>query len=414
MDVVPEVARRGARRHRAAVLRGRRRRRGDGAGRALPGRRGHGVLVGPGHRGPARHGGRSRRRQRGRDDRAARGRPGGVGRLYRPRHAADGAGAGAPTIRPRSPRGRSRRARATRRACTSVGCTTRSADGTRVHMFVVAPAAAPDRPRPTVLYGYGGFDIALTPAYTPSMLAWVEAGGVWAVANLRGGSENGEDWHRDGMREHKQNVFDDFAAAAERAGRATAGRRRRSSASTAARTAACSSAPRSPSGPSSTRRSSAARRCWTWSATSCSASAAPGTTSTARRRTRSSSAGCWRTRPYHHVRDGVDYPAVLFTTFDSDTRVDPLHARKMCAALQHATVRDAAGAAAPGEATSVTAPARSAGPCSCRSTSSPSSPTGWGCRCDRDQDAVDRGPVLRRVRRGQPRGDRRQADPHRC
>jgi len=58
-----------------------------------------------------------------------------------------------------------------------------------VHMFVVAKALAPDLPRPTVLYGYGGFNQALTPTYTPSMLSWVEAGGVWAVANLRGGSE---------------------------------------------------------------------------------------------------------------------------------------------------------------------------------------------------------------------------------
>ena len=111
-------------------------------------------------------------------------------------------------------------------------------------MFVVAPVAEPDRPRPTILYGYGGFNNALTPAYTPSMLAWVEAGGVWAVANLRGGSEDGEQWHRAGMRERKQNVFDDFVAAAERLvadGWTTAGAARHA---TAAPTAACSSAPR--------------------------------------------------------------------------------------------------------------------------------------------------------------------------
>ena len=71
------------------------------------------------------------------------------------------------------------------------------------------------RPRPTVLYGYGGFNVSLTPAYTAQALAWVAAGGVWAVANLRGGSEHGEEWHRAGMRERKQNVFDDFAAAGE-------------------------------------------------------------------------------------------------------------------------------------------------------------------------------------------------------
>src|SRR3954452_1835683 len=90
-----------------------------------------------------------------------------------------------------------------------------SADGTPVHMFVLSGTGAPDRPRPTVLYGYGGFNVALTPAYTAQALAWVAAGGVWAVANLRGGSEHGEEWHRAGMRERKQNVFDDFAAAAD-------------------------------------------------------------------------------------------------------------------------------------------------------------------------------------------------------
>ncbi|HEX2073377.1 MAG TPA: prolyl oligopeptidase family serine peptidase, partial [Geodermatophilus sp.] len=89
-----------------------------------------------------------------------------------------------------------------------------SADGTPVHLFVLSRTGTPDTPRPTVLYGYGGFNVALTPAYSAQALAWVAAGGVWAVANLRGGSEHGEEWHRAGMRERKQNVFDDFAAAA--------------------------------------------------------------------------------------------------------------------------------------------------------------------------------------------------------
>ena len=66
-----------------------------------------------------------------------------------------------------------------------------------------------------MLYGYGGFGVSLTPSYSASALAWVEAGGVWAVANLRGGGEEGEQWHRAGMRGAKQNVFDDFAACAE-------------------------------------------------------------------------------------------------------------------------------------------------------------------------------------------------------
>src|SRR3712207_7006382 len=70
-------------------------------------------------------------------------------------------------------------------------------------------------PYTTLFRSYGGFGVPLTPAWTPSALAWAEAGGVWVVANLRGGSEEGEEWHRAGMREHKQNVFDDFAACAD-------------------------------------------------------------------------------------------------------------------------------------------------------------------------------------------------------
>ena len=67
----------------------------------------------------------------------------------------------------------------------------------------------------TILNGYGGFNIPLAPSYTPMIQAWVQSGGVYAVAGLRGGGEEGEAWHRAGMREHKQNVFDDFAAASD-------------------------------------------------------------------------------------------------------------------------------------------------------------------------------------------------------
>ncbi|MFL6131083.1 MAG: prolyl oligopeptidase family serine peptidase [Mycobacteriales bacterium] len=211
-----------------------------------------------------------------------------------------------------------------------------SADGTRVHMFVVAPAGEPDRPRPTVLYGYGGFNNALTPTYTPSMLAWVEAGGVWAIANLRGGSEHGEEWHRAGMRERKQNVFDDYIAAAERLladGWTTRNQLGIYGGSNGGLLV----------GAALTQRPDL------YAAVVCSAPLLD--------MVRYELFGLGRTwndeygsaddpeelgwlaaySPYHRLVDGVDYPAVLFTTFDSDTRVDPLHARKMCAALQHAT-----------------------------------------------------------------------------
>jgi prolyl oligopeptidase len=212
----------------------------------------------------------------------------------------------------------------------------RSKDGTGVHMFVIAPSATPDRPRPAILYGYGGFNQALTPVYTASMLAWVEAGGVWAVANLRGGSENGEEWHRAGMRERKQNVFDDFTAAAEQLladGWTTPEQLGIYGGSNGGLLvgAALTQHPQ------------------LYAAVVCSAPLLD--------MVRYELFGLGRTwndeygtaadphelgwllsySPYHHVADGVDYPAVLFTTFDSDTRVDPMHARKMCAALQHAS-----------------------------------------------------------------------------
>jgi prolyl oligopeptidase len=91
-----------------------------------------------------------------------------------------------------------------------------SRDGTRVPMTIVRRRDVPlDGKAPTVLYGYGGFNVALLPAYSASRMAWIEAGGIYAQANLRGGGEYGEDWHLAGTKLRKQNVFDDFIAAAE-------------------------------------------------------------------------------------------------------------------------------------------------------------------------------------------------------
>lgn len=91
-----------------------------------------------------------------------------------------------------------------------------SRDGTMIPMFLTyRRGIAQDGSHPTLLYGYGGFNISLTPAFSPTVRFWLEQGGIYAVANLRGGGEYGEEWHAAGTLERKQNVFDDFIAAAE-------------------------------------------------------------------------------------------------------------------------------------------------------------------------------------------------------
>jgi prolyl oligopeptidase len=220
-----------------------------------------------------------------------------------------------------------------------------SADGTTVRMFVIARAdtvdagGRPAAPRPTILYGYGGFGVPLAPGYSASILSWVEAGGYYAVANLRGGSEEGEEWHRAGMGAQKQNVFDDFHAAAERLvadGWTTSAQLAISGGSNGGLLV----------GAALTQRPEL------YAAVVCSAPLLDMV-----RFERFGLGATWNTEygsaddpeqlpwllaysPYHHVRSGVAYPAVLFTVFDGDSRVDPMHARKMCAALQAATSSD--------------------------------------------------------------------------
>jgi prolyl oligopeptidase len=211
-----------------------------------------------------------------------------------------------------------------------------SPDGTAVGMFILSPAGQPDRPRPLILYGYGSFGHSRTPAFNALRLAWVEAGGVYAIANVRGGGEEGQAWHRAGMRENKQNTFLDFHAAGDYlvdqgwTTRAQLGIHGGSAGGHLV-------------GVALTQRPGA------YAAVLCSAPALdmvrdqrhPVGEITAREygSARDPEEFEWLLAgsPYHHVRPGAAYPATLFTVFEDDARVDPMHARKLAAALQHAT-----------------------------------------------------------------------------
>jgi prolyl oligopeptidase len=190
-----------------------------------------------------------------------------------------------------------------------------------------------------VLYGYGGFGVSMTPGYSAGVLAWAGAGGVYAIAGLRGGGEEGEDWHRAGMLGAKQNVFDDFHAAAERLvadGWTTSAQLTISGGSNGGLLVGAA----------------LVQRPDLYAAVVCSAPLLDmvryelfglGATWSSEYGTASDVEQLgWLLgySPVHHVTEGTAYPAVLVEVFDSDTRVDPLHARKLCAALQHATSRE--------------------------------------------------------------------------
>ncbi|GAA3425616.1 prolyl oligopeptidase family serine peptidase [Streptosporangium sandarakinum] len=214
----------------------------------------------------------------------------------------------------------------------------RSADGTEVHMLVISKPGA-EGPRPTILYGYGGFGLSMSPGYSASILAWVEAGGAYAIAQLRGGGEEGEEWHRAGMLANKQNVFDDLHAAAEHliaTGITTPDRLGISGGSNGGLLV----------GAALTQRPDL------YAAVVCSAPlldmvryelfglGATWNVEYGSAEKPDEFAWLHAYSPYHNVREGVSYPATLFTVFQSDTRVHPLHAWKTCAALQHAQAGD--------------------------------------------------------------------------
>jgi prolyl oligopeptidase len=214
----------------------------------------------------------------------------------------------------------------------------RSKDGTQVTMFLVhGREARPGAGAPVLLGGYGGFQISELPTFSPRVLLWLEQGGVYAVPNLRGGGEYGEAWHRAGMLERKQNVFDDFAAAARwlvHSGWAQPGDIAILGGSNGGllmgaaltqhpelfRVVLCAV----PLLDMVRYHLFGAGRTWISEYGS------------------AEDPEQFRTllaySPYHHLVSGVRYPATLILSADADDRVDPMHARKFTAALQAATL----------------------------------------------------------------------------
>jgi len=209
-----------------------------------------------------------------------------------------------------------------------------SKDGTQIPMFVFYKKGVQlTGKNPTLLTGYGGFNQSLTPNFSGGRYLWLEHGGVYAVANLRGGSEFGEDWHRAGMLDKKQNVFDDFIAAAEYL-------------ISAKYTDKNHLAIQGGSNGGLLVAAAFTQRPDLFRAVVCQVPLLDmlryqnfqiaklwipeyGTAEDAKQ-----FEWLYAYSPYHHVKAGVEYPSVLFTTAESDTRVDPMHAKKMTALMQ--------------------------------------------------------------------------------
>ena len=220
-----------------------------------------------------------------------------------------------------------------------VFCT--SADGTRVPLFLTYKRGlARDGQNPTYLYGYGGFNISLTPGYSPAVLAWLEMGGLYAHAILRGGGEYGVPWHDGGKVLNKQNVFDDFFGAAEWL---------IAEGYTSTRKLAIGGGSNGGLlvGACMTQRPELFGAClpavgvmdmlryekftvgWAWSSDYGSVE------------NEDEFRALLAYSPYHNLRPGTTYPATLVTTADHDDRVFPAHSFKFAAALQHAQAGDA-------------------------------------------------------------------------
>ena len=211
-----------------------------------------------------------------------------------------------------------------------------SKDGTKIPMFIVRKKDLKmDGSNPTLIYGYGGFNVSETPYFSISRLAWVEMGGVFALANLRGGGEYGEEWHQGGMLKNKQNVFDDFIAGGEyliERGYTSKDKLACQGGSNGGTLvgAVCNQRPdlwkaALPAvGVMDMLRFHLFTIGWAW-VSDYGSSEDPEMFPVLHAYS-----------PYHNIEDGVDYPAMMITTADHDDRVVPGHSFKYAARIQEA------------------------------------------------------------------------------
>jgi len=212
----------------------------------------------------------------------------------------------------------------------------RSKDGTRIPMFIsYRKGLKLNGDNPLYLYGYGGFNISLTPGFSPAILAWMEMGGVYAVPNLRGGGEYGEEWHQAGTKLSKQKVFDDFISAAEWlvAKQFTNPKKLAIGGGSNGGLLVGACMVQRPDlfraalpavGVLDMLRFEKFTIGWAWTSDYGSA------------KNPEEFAALYKYSPYHNLRGGVSYPATLITTADHDDRVVPAHSFKFAAALQKA------------------------------------------------------------------------------
>jgi len=212
-----------------------------------------------------------------------------------------------------------------------------SKDGTHVPMSILRRKGTKlDGSNPTLLTGYGGYSISLSPAFSARRRLWLDHGGVWVVANLRGGSEFGEAWHEQGRLTKKQNVFDDFIACAE-----TLIKMKYTSPEKLAIEGGSNGGLLM--GAALVQRPELFRAVvshvgiYDMLRVETFPNGAFNITEFGTVKENDQFQALYAYSPYHHVKDGTDYPAVLFMTGDNDGRVDPMNSRKMTARLQAAT-----------------------------------------------------------------------------